>query len=460
MYDDRIAGSVGAFDTFVSVASGPRLLSAGEKTRSAWHWAPAVPAAAHLTAAIGPEAALQQNTFVGLVPLGCWPACAADLMAALSGLQSHEPQHSIALAETQNCTTNTSDMSDTEQPLITALQQNIFQPIISWRNCTTNRGFLPLLSGLSILHSIAAETSHVAPLGRSPQCTARVRCSFPWCMGPAEGPLESPQTPRTPPPPPKVASCRRPRGVCGRSGTILQPCLPFCQGVAHLGLQLKDVDWSGVIATAKASPGFLAQHADKPFPYPAEHGIKRPAEYTIGFGHEAIIANAGTVLDEVKKGNISRFFLVGGCDGSESVRSYFTDVGNSVPDSAVILTLGCGKYRVNHLDKGLRPQEGLEKGMAEGGGQGGKRRIVCRNVLSVTLNTEGVTQDTLTKPARSTPQYCVLHHIARCCGINGSQQSTQGIRCFFFWFCTFQSEGSQVFGRKSPGRPEFSSVCT
>lgn len=66
----------------------------------------------------------------------------------------------------------------------------------------------------------------------------------------------------------------------------------------------------------------------------------------------AILANAATVLDEIQKGNISRFFVIGGCDGYEGARNYFTEVGANLPDTGVILTMGCGKFRVNHLERG------------------------------------------------------------------------------------------------------------
>lgn len=80
----------------------------------------------------------------------------------------------------------------------------------------------------------------------------------------------------------------------------------------------------------------------------------RPAtvEYTTGFGREAILANAGAIVDAVKSGAIGHFFLVGGCDGARSGRSYFRDFVQKAPSDAVILTLACGKFRFNDLDLG------------------------------------------------------------------------------------------------------------
>lgn len=70
-------------------------------------------------------------------------------------------------------------------------------------------------------------------------------------------------------------------------------------------------------------------------------------EITIGFARNALMAAAPAVIDEVKKGNISHFFLVGGCDGDRAERSYYTDFTAQAPKDSLILTLACGKYRFN-----------------------------------------------------------------------------------------------------------------
>ncbi|MGF1766805.1 hydroxylamine reductase [Enterovibrio makurazakiensis] len=100
-------------------------------------------------------------------------------------------------------------------------------------------------------------------------------------------------------------------------------------GVAHL----EGDDFSVVIETALAQPGFQYDEI--------EHMI------TVGFGRNALMNAAPAVIDEVKKGNISHFFLVGGCDGDKSERSYYTDFTAQAPEDSVILTLACGKFRFN-----------------------------------------------------------------------------------------------------------------
>ncbi|WED20865.1 hydroxylamine reductase [Vibrio sp. JC009] len=100
-------------------------------------------------------------------------------------------------------------------------------------------------------------------------------------------------------------------------------------GVAHI----EGDDFSAVIDCALAQEGF--KHDE------IEHMI------TVGFGRNALMAAAPAVVEQVKEGNISHFFLVGGCDGDKAERSYYTDFTAQAPEDSVILTLACGKYRFN-----------------------------------------------------------------------------------------------------------------
>jgi len=79
---------------------------------------------------------------------------------------------------------------------------------------------------------------------------------------------------------------------------------------------------------------------------------KAGATMTTGFGHDAVLKNAGAIVEAVKSGAIKRFFLVGGCDGAKPGRNYYTEIAQSVPKDCVILTLACGKFRFNAQDFG------------------------------------------------------------------------------------------------------------
>ncbi|MGY3871549.1 hydroxylamine reductase [Aeromonas crassostreae] len=105
-------------------------------------------------------------------------------------------------------------------------------------------------------------------------------------------------------------------------------------GVTHL----EGEDFSAVIAKAQALEGF--KHTE------LEHFI------TIGFARNALMQAAPAVIDKVKAGEISHFFLVGGCDGDRAERAYYTEFAKAIPQDSLLLTLGCGKYKFNKLDFG------------------------------------------------------------------------------------------------------------
>ena len=71
-----------------------------------------------------------------------------------------------------------------------------------------------------------------------------------------------------------------------------------------------------------------------------------------GFAHNQVMALAGKVVEAVKSGAIKRFVVMAGCDGRQKGRAYFTEVAETLPKDAVILTAGCAKYRYNKLNLG------------------------------------------------------------------------------------------------------------
>jgi len=85
---------------------------------------------------------------------------------------------------------------------------------------------------------------------------------------------------------------------------------------------------------------------------PARSGLIPHQKLQIGFGHAAVLGVADKVVGAVKSGALKHIFVIGGCDGTESSRSYFTDLANDTPEDSIILTLGCGKFRLNHLELG------------------------------------------------------------------------------------------------------------
>lgn len=81
-------------------------------------------------------------------------------------------------------------------------------------------------------------------------------------------------------------------------------------------------------------------------------GINGGRQVTTGFGHNFVLDHAGEIVQAVKDGKISHFFLVGGCDGAKTGRNYYTEFVKQTPKDSIVLTLACGKYRFNDLDLG------------------------------------------------------------------------------------------------------------
>jgi hydroxylamine reductase len=103
------------------------------------------------------------------------------------------------------------------------------------------------------------------------------------------------------------------------------------------GVRIKGNDFSPLIAKALKCP-------------PLQEKIARTS--TIGFHRQVILDAAPTIVQAVKEGKISRFFVIGGCDGAEPGRNYFSDYAQATPKDSFILTLGCGKYRIRDYNFG------------------------------------------------------------------------------------------------------------
>lgn len=103
------------------------------------------------------------------------------------------------------------------------------------------------------------------------------------------------------------------------------------------GKRITDEDFSEVIKMAKDLP-------------PCEENVTR--ESMVGFHQSVILSKAADIVAGVKAGQISRFFLIGGCDGAEPGRNYYSDYAQAAPSDSFILTLGCGKFRIRNHDFG------------------------------------------------------------------------------------------------------------
>ena len=121
-------------------------------------------------------------------------------------------------------------------------------------------------------------------------------------------------------------------------------------GVPHIG---EDRDFTPVIQKALELGGYPE---DTIIP-----GMNGGKTVTTGFARSAVLSHANEIVAAVKSGQIRHFFLVGGCDGTRPTRRYYTEFARLTPPDTVILTLACGKFRLNDLPLGTVPGTGLPR---------------------------------------------------------------------------------------------------
>lgn len=110
------------------------------------------------------------------------------------------------------------------------------------------------------------------------------------------------------------------------------------------GARVQGNDFAPLIAKAKACP-----------PLAASNGKTT----TVGFHHSVLLGVADQIVAAVKSGRLRHVFLIGGCDGAEPGRNYYTELARLTPKDSLILTLGCGKYRIREEDLGTFDLEGV-----------------------------------------------------------------------------------------------------
>ena len=97
-------------------------------------------------------------------------------------------------------------------------------------------------------------------------------------------------------------------------------------------------DFSPVIKKALALPGYAEDIPGK--------------VVNVGFARNTVMSVADKVIAGVKSGAIKHIFLVAGCDGVKSKRSYYSEFVEKVPKDCLVLTLACGKFRLFDKDLG------------------------------------------------------------------------------------------------------------
>ncbi len=112
-----------------------------------------------------------------------------------------------------------------------------------------------------------------------------------------------------------------------------------CGPVAWPGVKhIEGTDFAPLIAAAQAMPGYSDE--------------SNSGDHLVGFGHNTVLGVADKVVGAVKSGDLKKIVLIGGCDGADTARSYFGELAAATPQDWLVLTLGCGKFRLLGKDYG------------------------------------------------------------------------------------------------------------
>jgi hydroxylamine reductase len=138
---------------------------------------------------------------------------------------------------------------------------------------------------------------------------------------------------------------RYPAAILGTSNCVLIPREEyrdrmFTTGPARLPgvTHIPGYDYSEVVEKALSLPEL-----------PDEPG---EVTLTTGYSLGSILPLKDKIKNLVEDGKILHFFLVGGCDSPLRKGGYYRQFVQALPEDTVVLTLACGKFRINDLDLG------------------------------------------------------------------------------------------------------------
>jgi len=136
-----------------------------------------------------------------------------------------------------------------------------------------------------------------------------------------------------------------PMAILGTSNCVLIPKEEykdrmFTTGPARLpgGQHIAGYDYTPVIEKAKSLPELEEEPGD--------------VVLTTGFSKSVVLSLKDKIKQLVEKGKIRHFFLVGGCDSPLRKAMYYREFVQRLPQDTVVLTLACGKFRINDLNLG------------------------------------------------------------------------------------------------------------
>jgi len=136
-----------------------------------------------------------------------------------------------------------------------------------------------------------------------------------------------------------------PVAILGTSNCVLIPTEAYKDRMFTTGpARLPDVpyiegyDFTPVIEKAKSLPDLEEEKGD--------------VVLTTGFSKSVVLSLADKLKQLIGEGKIKHFFLVGGCDSPLKKAEYYREFVQKLPKDTIVLTLACGKFRINDLQLG------------------------------------------------------------------------------------------------------------
>ncbi|HEY8540839.1 MAG TPA: hydroxylamine reductase [Pseudothermotoga sp.] len=143
----------------------------------------------------------------------------------------------------------------------------------------------------------------------------------------------------------KALFAKIPAAILGTSNCVLIPTEAykdriFTTSIAKLPnvKHISDYNYSSVIEKALSLP----ELEEKPGNY----------KLTTGFSFKSVVGLSDRIKELVESGKIRHFFVIGGCDTPTRKGSYYREFAQKLPKDTLIITLACGKYRLNDIDFG------------------------------------------------------------------------------------------------------------
>lgn len=108
---------------------------------------------------------------------------------------------------------------------------------------------------------------------------------------------------------------------------------------------------------------------------------------TTGHHYKTILSLAPQILEAIKTGKISQFFVVAGCDAPGKAGNYYRELVENLPKDCVIITSSCGKFRFNDIDFGEIEGTGIPRYLDLGQCNDSNGAVEIAKAISSALDT-------------------------------------------------------------------------